>query len=123
VTAETIAARLGVVFLSLNKFYVDEIYNLLFVQLLNLLVGICGLRSHRFDLVRLRSIPRALADVLKPLQNGLLSSTLAMVIGTRCLSVSVFSANSGAFETEMLPEDLVRPLLPILLIADRRRSC
>lgn len=74
----------GAYYLSLNKLYVDEIYNLLFVQPLNLLAGICGLvEAIVYDLVRLvASIPRVLADVLKPLQNGLVQFyALAMVIG------------------------------------------
>ena len=71
-------------YLSLNKLYVDEIYTLLFVQPLNLLAGICGLlEAVVFDLARLvASVPRALAEVLRPLQNGLVQFyALAMVMG------------------------------------------
>ena len=71
-------------YLSLNKLYVDEIYNLVFVQPLNLLAGICGLLEAIVnDLVRLiASMPRALANVLRPLQNGLVQFyALAMVLG------------------------------------------
>lgn len=71
-------------YLSLNKLYVDEIYNLLFVQPFNLLAGICGLlEAVVYDLIRLiASIPRALGDVLKPIQNGLVQFyALAMVMG------------------------------------------
>jgi NADH-quinone oxidoreductase subunit L len=71
-------------FLSLNKLYVDEIYNLLFVQPLTLLAGICGLvEAIVGDLVRLiASIPRALGGVLRPLQNGLVQFyALSMIMG------------------------------------------
>jgi proton-translocating NADH-quinone oxidoreductase chain L len=71
-------------YLSRNKLYVDEIYNLLFVQPMNLLAGICALiEAVVDDLVRLiASIPRALAEVLKPLQNGLVQFyAIAMVMG------------------------------------------
>jgi NADH-quinone oxidoreductase subunit L len=69
---------------SLNKLYVDEIYTLLFVQPLNLIAGICGLfEAVVYDLMRLIAwIPRALGDVLKPLQNGLVQFyALAMIMG------------------------------------------
>ena len=71
-------------YLSLNKLYVDEIYNLLFVQPLTLLAGICGLlESIVSDLVRLiASIPRALGDAIRPMQNGLVQFyALSMVMG------------------------------------------
>lgn len=71
-------------YLSLNKLYVDEIFTILFVQPLNLLAGICGLlEAVVYDLVRLiASVPRAIAAVLKPLQNGLVQFyALTMVMG------------------------------------------
>jgi NADH-quinone oxidoreductase subunit L len=74
----------GAYYLSLNKLYVDEIFTILFVQPLNLLAGICGLlEAVVYDLVRLiASIPRAVAAVLKPLQNGLVQFyALTMVMG------------------------------------------
>jgi proton-translocating NADH-quinone oxidoreductase chain L len=84
-TAEKAAATAGnVYFLSLNKLYVDELYNLLFVQPLNLLAGICKLvESILYDLVRLiASIPRYLAEVMRPLQNGLVQFyAITMAIG------------------------------------------
>lgn len=83
--AEKAAAAAGTGYwLSLNKLYVDEIYALLFVQPLNLLAGICGLlEAVVYDLVRLiASAPRAVADQLKPLQNGLVQFyALSMVMG------------------------------------------
>jgi NADH:ubiquinone oxidoreductase subunit 5 (subunit L)/multisubunit Na+/H+ antiporter MnhA subunit len=74
----------GTYYLSLNKLYVDEIFTILFVQPLNLLAGICGLlEAIVYDLVRLiASVPRAIATVLKPLQNGLVQFyALTMVMG------------------------------------------
>jgi proton-translocating NADH-quinone oxidoreductase chain L len=71
-------------FLSLNKLYVDEIYNILFVQPLSLLAGICGLlESVVSDLARLiATLPRYLGEGLKPLQNGLVQFyALSMVMG------------------------------------------
>jgi NADH-quinone oxidoreductase subunit L len=83
--AEKVAAAAGSFYYwSLNKLYVDEIYTLLFVQPLNLIAGICGLlEAVVYDLMRLiASIPRALGDVLKPLQNGLVQfNALAMIMG------------------------------------------
>ncbi|HVK10458.1 MAG TPA: NADH-quinone oxidoreductase subunit L [Gemmataceae bacterium] len=72
-------------YLSLNRLYMDEIYNVLFVQPLTLLAGLCKLiEAVVFDLVRLvASVPRYLGDVvLRPLQNGLVQFyALAMVMG------------------------------------------
>ncbi len=71
-------------YLSRNRLYVDEIYNLLFVQPLTLLAGICKLvESIVYDLVRLIGmIPRYLAEVVRPLQNGLVQFyALATVMG------------------------------------------
>jgi NADH-quinone oxidoreductase subunit L len=71
-------------YLSLNKLYVDEIYTLLFVQPLALLAGICRLvEAVVYDLVRLiATVPRYLADVIRPLQNGLVQwYALSMVMG------------------------------------------
>jgi proton-translocating NADH-quinone oxidoreductase chain L len=72
-------------YLSLNRLYMDEIYNVLFVQPLSLLAGICKLvEAVVFDLVRLiASVPRYIGDVvLRPLQNGLVQFyALAMVMG------------------------------------------
>ena len=54
------------------------------MQPLNLLAGICGLlEAVVYDLVRLiASVPRAVAAVLKPLQNsGSFSFMLTMVMG------------------------------------------
>ncbi|HEX3151751.1 MAG TPA: NADH-quinone oxidoreductase subunit L [Gemmataceae bacterium] len=83
--AEKAASAAGnVYYLSLNKVYVDEIYNLLFVQPLNLLAGICKLfEAVVYDLVRLiASIPRYMAEVIRPLQNGLVQFyALTMAIG------------------------------------------
>jgi NADH-quinone oxidoreductase subunit L len=84
-TAEKAARSAGgLYYLSLNKVYVDEVYNLLFVQPLNLLAGICRLiEAVVYDLVRLiASIPRLLADLVRPLQNGLVQFyALSMAMG------------------------------------------
>ena len=69
--------------LSLNKLYVDEVYNLLFVQPLNLLAGTCRLvEAVVYDLVRLiATIPAYLAHLVRPLQNGLVQFyALSMVV-------------------------------------------
>ncbi len=59
---------------SLNRFYVDEIYNILFVQPLNFLALVAkGTEALIFDLVRLiAAIPRGMGQAIRPLQNGLL---------------------------------------------------
>lgn len=84
-TAEKIAISAGqLYYLSLNKLYVDEFYNLFFVQPLRLLAGICKLfEAVIYDLVRLlASIPRYLAEAIRPLQNGLVQFyALTMAIG------------------------------------------
>ena len=70
--------------LSLNKLYVDEIYNLLFVQPMNICAAICkGFEGLVFDIVRLiAAIPRGLAELLRPLQNGLIQFyALTMAVG------------------------------------------
>ncbi|MBO0698843.1 MAG: NADH-quinone oxidoreductase subunit L, partial [Zavarzinella sp.] len=71
-------------YLSLNKLYVDEIYTLLFVQPLALVAGIGRLiEAVVDDVVRLiATIPRYLAEVIRPLQNGLVQwYALSMVMG------------------------------------------
>jgi NADH:ubiquinone oxidoreductase subunit 5 (subunit L)/multisubunit Na+/H+ antiporter MnhA subunit len=78
------AAAPGVYQLSLNKLYVDEVYNLLVVQPFTLLAGLCRLvEAVVYDLVRLiASVPRLLADLVRPLQNGLVQFyALAMAFG------------------------------------------
>ena len=78
------AAAPGLYHLSRNKLYVDEVYNLLFVQPLTLLAGICRLvEAVVYDLVRLiASVPRYLADAIRPLQNGLVQFyALGMAMG------------------------------------------
>jgi len=73
-TADAIARRFPVGYhASLNRLYVDEIYNLLFVQPMNLIALICrGIEALVFDMVRLiASIPRGVAESIRPLQNGL----------------------------------------------------
>jgi NADH-quinone oxidoreductase subunit L len=83
--AENAARSTGrLYYLSLNKLYVDEIYNLLIVQPFNLLAGICKLvEAVVYDLVRLiASIPEYMARVVRPLQNGLVQFyALAMAMG------------------------------------------
>jgi proton-translocating NADH-quinone oxidoreductase chain L len=85
VAAEKAASAAGgLYYLSLNKGYVDEVYNLLFVQPFNLLAGICRLvEAIVYDLVRLiASVPRYLAELVRPLQNGLVQFyALSMAMG------------------------------------------
>jgi proton-translocating NADH-quinone oxidoreductase chain L len=59
---------------SLNRFYVDEIFNVLIVQPLNFLALVAkGTEALIFDLVRLIAvIPRGMGQAIRPLQNGLL---------------------------------------------------
>jgi proton-translocating NADH-quinone oxidoreductase chain L len=81
---KAVSATPGLYYLSLNKLYVDEVYNLLFVQPLTLLAGICRLlEAVVYDLVRLiASVPRYLADLVRPLQNGLVQFyALSMAMG------------------------------------------
>jgi NADH-quinone oxidoreductase subunit L len=81
---EVAAAAPWLYYLSLNRLYVDEIYNILFVQPLTLLAGICRLlEAVVFDLVRLvATVPRYVADLIRPLQNGLVQFyALAMIMG------------------------------------------
>jgi NADH-quinone oxidoreductase subunit L len=81
---EVVEAARTPYYLSLNKLYVDEIYTLVFVQPLALLAGICRLiEAVVYDLVRLIAmIPRYLAEVIRPLQNGLVQwYALSMVMG------------------------------------------
>jgi NADH:ubiquinone oxidoreductase subunit 5 (subunit L)/multisubunit Na+/H+ antiporter MnhA subunit len=81
---EVAAAAPRLYYLSLNRLYVDEIYNILFVQPLTLLAGICRLlEAVVFDLVRLvATVPRYVADVIRPLQNGLVQFyALSMIMG------------------------------------------
>jgi len=84
-TAEKFAQKAPTLYyLSLNKLYVDEIYNLLFVQPATLVAGICGLvEAVVDDLVRLvATIPRFLGVLIRPIQNGLVQFyALAMVLG------------------------------------------
>ncbi len=58
---------------SLNRFYVDEIYEVVFVQPLRAVAFICkGIESLLFDIVRLiAALPRMLGDSLRYMQNGL----------------------------------------------------
>jgi proton-translocating NADH-quinone oxidoreductase chain L len=73
-TAEAVAQRCRSWYgLSLNRLYVDEIYNLLFVQPLRAIAIICNaIEALVFDIVRLiAAIPRGVADAIRPLQNGL----------------------------------------------------
>ena len=58
---------------SLNRLYVDEIFNLLFVQPLNFLAFVSkGTEALIFDIVRLiAAVPRGAATLIRPLQNGL----------------------------------------------------
>ena len=69
---------------SLNKGYVDEIYNILFVQPFLMIAGFCKLcEAIVYDLVRLvATVPRFLADLIRPLQNGLVQFyALSMAMG------------------------------------------
>ncbi len=83
--SETVAKPLQPLFdLSLNKLYVDEVYSATIVKP----AEVVALGSHQFDgfldaLARLVStIPRFLAAVLRPLQNGLVQFyALGMVLG------------------------------------------
>jgi NADH-quinone oxidoreductase subunit L len=78
--------------LSLNKLYVDDLYNVLFVQPANLLAGICRLvESIVDDLVRLVAVaPRYFAELIRPIQNGLVQFyALAMVLGVALFVVLV----------------------------------
>jgi NADH-quinone oxidoreductase subunit L len=73
-TSEALAKRLPRWYrASLNKLYVDEIYNVVFVQPLKAIAYICkGIELLVFDVVRLiAAAPRGVADVIRPLQNGL----------------------------------------------------
>src|SRR5262245_42658792 len=83
--AERVAAAAPrMYYLSRNRLYVDEIYNILFVQPLVLLAGICRLmEAVVFDLVRLvATAPRYLGEFIRPLQNGLVQFyALFMVMG------------------------------------------
>jgi proton-translocating NADH-quinone oxidoreductase chain L len=58
---------------SLNRFYVDEIYNALFVKPLVFLALLArGVEALVYDIVRLIAfIPRGVAEAIRPLQNGL----------------------------------------------------
>jgi len=58
---------------SLNLFYVDEIYQLLFVGPLNFLAMLSrGMEALIYDVVRLiAAVPRGMAAAIRPLQNGL----------------------------------------------------
>jgi len=78
--------------LSLNKLYVDDLYNVLFVQPANLLAGICRLvESVVDDLIRLVAVaPRYFAELIRPIQNGLVQFyALAMILGVALLVVLV----------------------------------
>ncbi|WP_020472622.1 NADH-quinone oxidoreductase subunit L [Zavarzinella formosa] len=69
---------------SLNKLYVDEIYNVLIVQPFLMIAGFCKLcEAIVYDLVRLVAmVPRFLADLIRPLQNGLVQFyALSMAMG------------------------------------------
>ena len=58
---------------SLDRLYVDEIFNLLFVQPMNFIAMLCrGIESLVYDVVGLiAAIPRGIAEAIRPLQNGL----------------------------------------------------
>lgn len=83
--AENLAKNLrAVYFASLNKLYVDEIYDVLFVRPFMMLAGFCKLcEAIVFDLVRLvATTPRFVADLIRPLQNGLVQFyALSMAMG------------------------------------------
>jgi NADH:ubiquinone oxidoreductase subunit 5 (subunit L)/multisubunit Na+/H+ antiporter MnhA subunit len=71
-------------YLSRNKLYVDEVYNVLFVQPLSLLAGVCRLiETVVYDLVRLIAmLPRYVGEGFRWAQNGLVQYyALAMVLG------------------------------------------
>ena len=73
-TAEALARKFPRVYTSsLNRFYIDEIYEALFVQPLRAIAFICkGIEALLFDIVRLiASLPRMLGDSLRYMQNGL----------------------------------------------------
>ncbi|MEZ6140997.1 MAG: hypothetical protein R3B84_10535 [Zavarzinella sp.] len=75
-------------FLSLNKMYVDELYQILLVRPLQMLAMLCLIvELILFDLVRLvANIPRYAGEVLRPLQNGLAQFyALTMVMGVVAL--------------------------------------
>jgi NADH-quinone oxidoreductase subunit L len=58
---------------SYNRFYVDEIYDLVFVRPLKAIALVCkGIETLVFDMVRLiASLPKLLGDSLRSMQNGL----------------------------------------------------
>jgi proton-translocating NADH-quinone oxidoreductase chain L len=69
---------------SLNRLYVDEIYNAFFVQPLILIASVCKLvEAILYDIVRLiASLPKYLGEAVRPLQNGLVQFyALSMVMG------------------------------------------
>ncbi len=70
--------------LSLNRLYMDEIYNVLFVKPFDALAKMCrGLETVVFDIVRLiATIPQWVGQALRPLQNGLVQFyALTMAMG------------------------------------------
>jgi proton-translocating NADH-quinone oxidoreductase chain L len=73
-TSEALARRFARCYRSsLDKLYVDEIYDLLFVRPLRGLAYACQvIESLVFDVVRLvAALPRGVANLIRPLQNGL----------------------------------------------------
>jgi proton-translocating NADH-quinone oxidoreductase chain L len=82
---------------SLNKLYVDEIYNLLFVKPFNLLASFTKfLEATVYELMQLiASIPRFLGDSIRPIQNGLVQFyALSMAMGVAALvAAAVWFAN------------------------------
>jgi NADH:ubiquinone oxidoreductase subunit 5 (subunit L)/multisubunit Na+/H+ antiporter MnhA subunit len=73
-TAEAIAHIVPALYRgSLNRFYVDEIYEAVFVRPLKAIAFVCkGIETLVFDAVRLiASLPRLLGDALRSMQNGL----------------------------------------------------
>jgi NADH-quinone oxidoreductase subunit L len=84
-TADAVARRFaGGYQLSLNRLYVDEIYQALFVRPLAAVASVCrGLEALVFDVVRLiAAAPGGLARLVRPMQNGLVQFYgLSMAMG------------------------------------------
>jgi proton-translocating NADH-quinone oxidoreductase chain L len=83
--ADMLAQRFPAAYqLSLNRLYVDEIYDALFARPLATLASFCrGFEALVFDLVRLvAAIPTGVARLLQPMQNGLVQFYgLSMAMG------------------------------------------
>lgn len=84
-TAKTIAKNSGTAYeLSLNRLYVDEIYQAIFVKPFEALGKLCrGMETVVFDTVRLlASFPQWIGEAIRPLQNGLVQFyALTMAMG------------------------------------------